>query len=59
MWNEEIKLPYKQYSVSDSQDYFEPFIKINKAFTDNSPIKIYINKVEKKSKFKIKKGSIF
>ena len=58
-WNEEFTLPDGSYSVSDIQDYFESVLKkhgekINK---DNKPsVKIYINKIEKRITFKIKKG---
>ena len=55
-WNEEFTLPDGSYSVSDIQDYFEYIRKkhgekINK---DNKPsVKIYINKIENRSIFKI------
>ena len=58
-WNKEFTLPDKSYSVSDIQDYFEYILKkhgekINK---DNKPsVKIYINKIENRISFKIKKG---
>ena len=55
-WNEEFELPDGPYSVSDIQDYFEYIIRKLKIFTDNPLIKIYINKIENRTTFKIKKG---
>ena len=58
-WNEKFTLPDGSYSASDIQDYFEYILKkhgekINK---DNKPsVKIYINKIENRIIFKIKKG---
>ena len=57
--NEEFTLPDGSYNISDIQDYFQYILKkhgekINK---DNKPsVKIYINKIENRITFKIKKG---
>ena len=42
--------------LSDVQDYFEYIIKKHEKLTDNSSIRIYINKREKKITIKIKTG---
>ena len=63
-WNEEFTLPDRSYPVSDIQDYFEYIFKkheekINKDKDNdkNKPsVKIYINRVENRIIFKIKKG---
>ena len=55
-WNEEFELADGSYSVSDIQDYFEYIIRKHEIFTDNPLIKIYINKIENRTTFKIKKG---
>ena len=52
IWNEERELSDGLYSVSDIQDYFEYVIKKYDTFTDNSSIRIYINKIEKRITFK-------
>ena len=45
-WNEEFELLDGSYSVSDIQDYFEHIIKKHETVTDNSSIRIYVNKIE-------------
>ena len=55
-WNEEFELPDGSYSVSDIQYYFEYILKNHETFTDNPSIRIYINKIENRITFKIKKG---
>ena len=45
-WNEEFELPGGSYSVSDIQEYI---IKNDETFTDNPPVRIYVNKIEKKN----------
>ena len=50
-WNEVFELPDVSYSISDIQDYFEYGEK-----TVNPSIRIYINKIEDKTTFEIKKG---
>ena len=48
-WNDRFELPERSYSISDIQDY--------QTLTHNQTIKIYIDKVENKIKFKIKSGN--
>ena len=55
-WNEEFELHDGSYSVSDMQDYFEYTIKKHKKITDNSPIRIYVNKRESMITFGMKRG---
>ena len=55
-WSEEFKLPDGSYSISDIQDYFEYILKKHSENVDNPSIKIYINKIENRVTFKIKKG---
>ena len=55
-WNEEFTLPDGSYSLSDIQDYFEYILKKHREITDKPSIQIYINKIENRITFKIKKG---
>ena len=55
-WYEEFELPDGSYSISDIQEYFECLLKKHGEKTVNSSIRIYINKIENKIKFKIKAG---
>ena len=59
-WNEEFTLPDGSYSISDVKDYFEYILKKHGEKIDkdkNKPsVKIYINKVENKIRFKIENG---
>ena len=55
-WNEEFELHDGSYSVSDMQDYFEYTIKKHQKITDNSPIRIYVNKIESMITFGMKRG---
>ena len=55
-WSEEFKLPDGSYSISDIQDYFEYILKKHSENVDNPSIKIYVNKIENRVTFKIKKG---
>ena len=55
-WNGKVELPDGSYFVSDIQNYFEYIIKKHEILTDNSRIKIYINKIENRVTFKIKLG---
>ena len=52
--NKKIELPDGSYSVPDIQDYFENIIKNHETLTDNSPTRIYVNKIKNRIKFKIK-----
>ena len=58
-WNEEIELPDGSYSRSDIQDYFEYIIKKHGTVTHNPSIRIYLNKIENRITFKIKRGYYF
>ena len=55
-WNDEFELPDGSYSISDIQDYFEYILKKHSEDADNPSIKIYVNKIENRVTFKIKKG---
>ena len=55
-WNEEIELPDGSYFVSDIQEYFEYIFKKHGQKTDNSSIRIFVNKREKTVTFTIKTG---
>ena len=46
-WTEDFEWPDGSYSVSDIQDYFEYIIKKQKTVTDNTSIKLYVNKIKK------------
>ena len=50
--NEEFQLHDGSYSVSDIQDYIEQILKKHGEKTDNTSIKIYINKIENIINFK-------
>ena len=54
-WNKEFTLPDGSYSASDIQDYFEYILKKHRENTDKPSIQIYINKIENRITFKIKK----
>ena len=54
--SDEFELPDGSYSISDIQDYFEYILKKHSEIVDNPSIKIYINKIENRVTFKIKKG---
>ena len=51
-----IWLPDGSYSISDIEDYFEYIIKKHETITDNSPVKIYVNKIKKRIVFQIKRS---
>ena len=55
-WSNEFELPDGSYSISDIQDYFEYIFKKHRENVDNPSIKIYVNKIENRITFKIKKG---
>ena len=56
-WNEEIELPDVSNSVSDTQDYFEYSLKKHIEKTDNSSIRMYVNKIDNRNKtFETKPG---
>ena len=56
IWNDKLELPDGQYSVSDSQDYFEYILKNHRENIGNPSVKIYVNKIENRITFKIKNG---
>ena len=53
-WNEKSESPDGSYSVSDIQDYLKYITKKHETKTDNPRIRIYVNKTEHRTKFKIK-----
>ena len=55
-WNEEFELPDGSYSISNIQDYFEYILKNYSESVENSPIRIYVNRIENRITFKIKSG---
>ena len=55
-WSEEFELPDGSYSVSDIQDYFEYILKKHSESVDNPSIRMYINRIENRTTFKIKNG---
>ena len=55
-WSDEFKLPDGSYLISDIQDYFEYVLKKHGENVDDSSMKIYVNKIENRVTFKIKKG---
>ena len=55
-WNDKFELPDGSYSLSDIQDYLGYVLKKYREKTDNSSIRIYINKIENRITFKIKTG---
>ena len=57
-WRKEFELSDSSYSVSDTKDYFEYIIKKHVTITDSSLIRICVNKVENRIKFKIKRDII-
>ena len=55
-WNDEFELPDGSYSISDIQDYFEYILKKHGEDIDEPSVQIYVNKIENRITFKIKKG---
>ena len=55
-WNEEFELTHGSFSISDIEDYFEDILKKHGEKAVNPSIKIYLNKIENRIKFKIKTG---
>ena len=53
-WNEEFELPDRLYSVSDIQNDFEYILKRHETSANNPSIKIYLNKIENRTTFKLK-----
>ena len=55
-WNDKFELPDGSYSVSDIQDYFEYILEKHGENIDEPSVQMYINKIENRVTFKIKKG---
>ena len=55
-WNDKFELPDGWYSVWDIQDYFQYILKKHAENIDNPSINIYVNKMENRITFRIKKG---
>ena len=55
-WNDKFILHNRSYSVSDTQDYFGHIIKKHETIADNPPVETYVNKIENRTVFKIKKA---
>ena len=53
--NDKFELPDGSYSVSDIQDYFEYILKKHGEDIDKPSVQIYVNKIETRVTFKIKK----
>ena len=49
-------MPDGSYSISNIQDYFEYILKNYSESVENSPIRIYVNRIENRITFKIKSG---
>ena len=54
--SDEFELSNRLHSVSDIQDYFEYILKKHSENVDNPSLKIYVNKIENRTTFKIKNG---
>ena len=54
-WNEPFELLHGSYSVLDVQDYFENILKKHEPVTNNPSIMIYVNKIENRITFNIKR----
>ena len=54
-WSDKFELPDGSHSISDIQDYFEYIFKKHSENVDNPSIKIYVNKIEDRVTFNIKK----
>ena len=56
-WNDKFELPDGSYSASNIQDYFEYILKKHGENIDNLSVRIYVNKIESRIKFKLKTGN--
>ena len=54
-WNEEFELPDGSYSVSDIKDCLEYILKKHGEKSDNPSIRVYVNEIENRITFKIKR----
>ena len=55
-WNDKFEVLDGSYSISNIQDYFEYILKKHEENTDKPSAQIYVNKIENRVTFKIKKG---
>ena len=55
-WNDKFELPDGSYSISNTQDYFECILKNHGENIDNPSTRIYANKIQNRTIFKIKAG---
>ena len=55
-WIEKFDLTDGSYPISDTQDYFECNLEKHGEKTDNPSIRIYVNIIENRITFKIKRG---
>ena len=55
-WSDEFQLPDGPYSISDIGDYLKYVLKKDSENVDDPQIKIYVNKIEIRVTFQIKKG---
>ena len=55
-WHDTFDLRDGSYSIADIQHYFEFIIKKHETLTENPPVQIYSNKINKIIVFKIKPG---
>ena len=55
-WNDKFKLSDESCFVSVIQDYFEYIFRKYNENIDNPSIRIYVNKIENRITFKVKKG---
>ena len=55
-WNDEFELPDGSYSVSNIQDCFEYILEKHREDIDEPSVQIYVNEIENRITFKIKKG---
>ena len=55
-WNDKFELPDGSYSVSNIQYYFVYILKKHGQNIDNPSVKIYVNNMENRTTFRIKKG---
>ena len=57
IWTREFELPDGSYSMSNIYDFFEYIFKEkHNEKSDNPPIRIYVNKIDNRTTFKIKTG---
>ena len=54
--SEIFELPDESYSISDIHDYFKYIIKKHETVTGNHPITTYVNKIQNRIAFKVKKN---